>query len=431
METRLDHPEVVSGFEAFSRNRVRAWVAVLAGLWLLMGGSDWFVRFRVFRWQDQWIRARSALAPVSRPRTEAVVQTIPAQTGAGLTRMVPVRSIAARYEEYHPEYERQVDHWGYLNPPGPSDGVYPVVMVGDSYLVELGTQHVAQALGSIGGVSVYNHGMFGAGPFHEMEKFIWSDRFEPPPRVVVWSLSARELGAGLFLRQPLDAWFDKIDVWADHRQGSVRSGIRWERFHPSELSRVWPNTSFVAYGSRRTWAKIKLVVFREWPDEVRGWDDPVYGPLLFYGENLRLLSLYRAEHDAPAVVQTVRRIARRFGERKIVLVVLLVPEKEQIHIAALPPAYQQALAGGPALLAAIQRGLEAEGIPVVNLMPVYQQATMEGRRLYWRDDTHWNDAGIRLAAEELWRVVEPLLEANQESIINIQPSISNDQLSDR
>ena len=48
-------------------------------------------------------------------------------------------------------------------------------------------------------------------------------------------------------------------------------------------------------------------------------------------------------------------------------------------------------------------------MPVVNLMPVFQEATARGEQLYWRDDTHWNDAGIRLAAEELWRVVGPLL----------------------
>ena len=61
------------------------------------------------------------------------------------------------------------------------------------------------------------------------------------------------------------------------------------------------------------------------------------------------------------------------------------------------------------MLAAIAQGLDAAGVPVVNLMPVFQEATARGERLYWRDDTHWNDAGIRLAAEELWRVTGPLL----------------------
>ena len=58
-------------------------------------------------------------------------------------------------------------------------------------------------------------------------------------------------------------------------------------------------------------------------------------------------------------------------------------------------------------------GLQAQGIPVVNLMPVFRNATEQRQRLYWQDDTHWNDAGIRLAAEEIWRVIEPLLKTSE------------------
>jgi hypothetical protein len=410
MEIRLEHPEVLSWFEAAPPPQTRLWGIALAGLWLFISVVDWSARFIVFRWQDQWAPTQTSPAPAGRTRGEATVRAVPAQTGADLSRMVPVPSVAARYAEFHPGYLQHADPWGYLNAPAPADGYYPVVMVGDSFMIALGTQHVAEALGSIGGIPVYNHGMFGAGPFHELEKFIASDRFEPPPLVVVWNLSARELGAPLFLRQPVDAWFDRIDVWAEYRQGTASAGIRWERLKPAELSRAWPNTSLVAYGSRRAWSQARLLVFREWPHDVRGGNDPVFGPMLFYGENLRLLSVYRAEIDAPAVVQTARKIATKFGERGITLVVLLVPEKEQIHVAALPPEYQVALAHGPELLLAIEKGLEAEGIPAVNLMPAFQNATAQGQRLYWRDDTHWNDAGIRLAAEELWLTVGPLLE---------------------
>ncbi|HOO22031.1 MAG TPA: hypothetical protein PL011_11660, partial [Kiritimatiellia bacterium] len=76
----------------------------------------------------------------------------------------------------------------------------------------------------------------------------------------------------------------------------------------------------------------------------------------------------------------------------------------------LPAAHRRALASSADLLAAIAAGLSEAGVPVVNLMPVFREATEAGQRLYWRDDTHWNDAGIALAAEELWRKVEPLLE---------------------
>ena len=338
----------------------------------------------------------------------ATRRTIPAQSGAGLSKMVPVPWLAARYAEFHPEYTEYRDASGYFNEPLPAGKYYDVAMVGDSFMLSLGTQNVAQVLASISGIPVFNHGMYGAGPFLEIRKFLEANRTDLRPRVMVWNLSARELGAPLFLRQPVETWFEQSEAKRSEKPAAAPR-IRWGALTPAELGKAWPNTSVVAYYSRIGWAQIKLLVFRGWPRDVRGVEDPVFGPMLFYGENLRLLPLYSAEQDAAAVVQTVKRVAEGFQGRGITLVVLLVPEKEQIHIAALPAEEQPALAQGPALLAAIEDGLKDANVPVVNLLPVFAAATAQGQRLYWRDDTHWNDAGIRLAAEELWRVLEPIL----------------------
>jgi len=291
--------------------------------------------------------------------------------------------------------------------------------------VSLGTQTVAQALAAVGGVRVYNHARPGTGPFLELRRLIASARFEPPPQVVVWNLTARELGAPLFRRQAVAAWFDR-SLAADATPGvKQRPGILWDHLAPAALREAWPNTSLAAYFSRKAWRQITLGVFREWPAEVLGADDPEFGPMLFYGENLRVLPLLGPETDASAVMRTVEHVARGLRDRGTALVVLLVPEKEQVHAEALPVRHRRALADSTDLLDAIAAGLSEAGVPVVNLMPVFREATETGQRLYWRDDTHWNDAGIRLAAEELWREVEPLLEENQESISNIQHPISS------
>ena len=198
-------------------------------------------------------------------------------------------------------------------------------------------------------------------------------------------------------------------MWDAYAEEEVLPHVRWEMLAPAALRKTWPNTSLTAYFCRRAWGQIKLVVFHAWPRDVLGAEDPQFGPMLFYRENLRMLPLLTPGKNAQDIVQVAAKIAAGFRERGATLVILLVPEKEQIHLRALPAADRQALAGGEALLAEIEAGLEARGTPVVNLMPVFQQATAAGQRLYWRDDTHWNDAGIRLAAKELWRVVEPLL----------------------
>ena len=229
------------------------------------------------------------------------------------------------------------------------------------------------------------------------------------PKVIVWNLSARELGAPLFLRQPIESWFSNPS-FALPGTASTSSGIHWSSFTPSSLGSVWPNTSLMAYFGRRGWSKIKLAVFQEWPSDVLGAEDPQFGPMLFYGENLRVLPLLTPEVDAPAVVQTVVKVATGFRELGVKLVVLLVPEKEQVHIHALPVQHQVNLSRGPELMEDIASGLECYSVPVVNLLPIFQQETEKGQRLFWRDDTHWNDEGIQLAAKEIWRTVEPLLE---------------------
>lgn len=410
MDIRREHPESLSEFEHAPARHVRAWSLAFLVFWLLLAGWDWAARFALFRWQDLlWTRPAPPPAQVQQSAAGATSQVVPAQTGAGLARMVPVPWIASRYMESHPEYVEYRDAWGYANPPPPADGYYPVVMTGDSFMLSLGTQNVAQVLAELGRIPVYNHARQGSGPLLEIQRFIFSTRFEPPPKVVVWNLLGRELGAPLFLRQPVEAWFAKINVWDSYIQKEERGGLRWRQLATGRLSRDWPDTSVIAYLCRRGWGLAELAVFREWPRDVLGAEDPQFGPMLFYRENLRVLPTLAPGENSPGVVKTVARIARGLRERGTTLVVLLVPEKEQVHFQALSPADRQALASGPQLFADIETGLEQEGVPVVNLMPVFRKATAAGQRLYWRDDTHWNDAGIRLAAEELWRVVDPLL----------------------
>jgi SGNH hydrolase-like domain, acetyltransferase AlgX len=411
METRLDHPEVLTDFEAASARRVRRWVVFCMVVWLLLMAGDWVLRFQAFRWQDQWLPPPKPATTIltGSEKGQTVYRTIPARQGAGLTTMLPISWIAKRYEEFHPEYQVPEDPYGYCNAPLPEGKTYDVLMLGDSFMLSLGTQNIAQVLAEISGVEVYNHARLGAGPFLQMRLFLWTDRFDPPPRVVVWNLTARDLQAHMFLKQSVDDWFDG---WEDPLIGQIEATtrIQWNFLAPSELRKSWPNTSLMAYFSRRTWGQLKQGVFRGWPQDVLGADHPTFGPMLFYRENLRVLPLLSSEVDAPAVVQTAAKVARRFKERGLTLVVLLVPEKEQVYAQALSLEDQQALARGPALLSAIETGLKAEGIPVVNMMPAFQEATEQGTQVYWRDDTHWNDTGIRLAAEELWTVTEPLLQ---------------------
>jgi len=246
-----NHPELLDVFVSAPPGRSRAWVGVWLTAGFLLLAGDWVARFGPFRWQDVWW---PSTGPVSTAAVSAApqVRTLPAQTGAGLTQMLPFAGMAARYAEFHPETIQPLDSWGYFNASTPEEGICPIVMVGDSFMVVLGTQTVAQVLAAIGHVRVYNHARMGTGPFLELRRFIASDRFHPPPQVVVWNLTARELGAPLFQRQAVAAWFDR-SLGVDDGTRTQPSRILWDHLTPAALRRAWPNTSLVAYFSRKAW----------------------------------------------------------------------------------------------------------------------------------------------------------------------------------
>lgn len=411
MEERLEQPTALSEFEANHPARARAWAWIALACWALVLLGDWGLRFRRFRWQDQWMPVRAAPSATASPagaKAAARVRSVPAQPAGILAQMVPVRRIADRYAEELPAHVQHVDEWGYFNPPFPGVDGYRVVFLGDSVLVARGTQTLVQAVATLAGLPMYNHGRAGSGPFLEMIRFLASDRFERFPDVVVWNLSARELGAPLFERQPIGSWFEP-NVRAHPLLVPRAYGMRWNALAPAALGKAWPDTSAMAYFARRAWSRIKLAVLQSWADDVVGETDPLQGPMLFYRPNLEVLTQLEQERDAPVVISKVLEAAEGFRRKGAHLVVLLVPEKEQVHVRAFSPERQEALDRAATMMETIERGLEDNGVAAINLLPPFLDATLRGQRLFWRDDTHWNDAGIQLAAEEIWRTLEPLL----------------------
>jgi len=89
--------------------------------------------------------------------------------------------------------------------------------------------------------------------------------------------------------------------------------------------------------------------------------------------------------------------------RQIELLVVLVPNKYTVYE---PLLLEPDPGRGRALwLDEVDAYLQRTGVATLNLTrPMRARAAREldqGRLLYWIDDTHWNAAGIRLAAEEI------------------------------
>jgi alginate O-acetyltransferase complex protein AlgJ len=163
-----------------------------------------------------------------------------------------------------------------------------------------------------------------------------------------------------------------------------------------------PDTSFVAQAGQWLWTRLRYLLFRQ----LHPWVVPAAGeigggPMLFFDYHIETLKWTESERDVPTVVAVIEDVAAICAARGIELIVVLIPEKEEVYRDWIPQAHHPAAGWPPSPLAPLTQKLQQAGIKTVNLLPVFQQATQSGQVVYWRDDTHWNPEGAGLAAEEL------------------------------
>src|SRR5262249_48621416 len=119
-------------------------------------------------------------------------------------------------------------------------------------------------------------------------------------------------------------------------------------------------------------------------------------PMLFYPPDIKA-SLRRG----PVDVSGFERLGRELKERGWRLVVLLLHTKYTVYRSLLEDDDGPVRADKP-YLNAVEECLRAADIPTVNLLRPLQQNAVEdyqqGSYIYWLDDTHWNAAGITVAA---------------------------------
>jgi hypothetical protein len=128
--------------------------------------------------------------------------------------------------------------------------------------------------------------------------------------------------------------------------------------------------------------------------------------MLFYRYHVETLKAPLPAGDIPLVASAVKELEELCRTRGMALIVVFIPEKEQVYRDGLPSRYnppEHPLP--PSSLWALETRLRQDGIAVLNLLPVFQAATERGQRLYWRDDTHWNPAGVELAATRVWQAL--------------------------
>lgn len=398
-------PPLVLVFEhPASRGRVPVIPLLLALLWLGLGVGDWFMRFQWFGWHRNFV-VRAAAPPAADQPARAVTNG-PSQ-GGDLSRLIGIRAAAARYEQGRPAATNFVDASGFRNTPPVLDR-YPVVVVGDSYAAAgpRGDDVLAARLASDLAVPVYNHAVDGRGTFWALVRFFASAHFRGrEPRVLVWPVIEREI-AGVYF---LGGLSQVLTAQPPSNAPAARAArIDWAQLAPRALKRSLPNTSAYSLAAGKVWNRLRhSLLGRLNPAVVPSASDAAGGPMLFYAEALAAQRWSDEVRDLPRLQEAFARLAGLARARGIEPLIVLVPDKERVYAASLPAGVRASVR--PSVLPEVEARLRSAGIRVVNLLPAFESAAGRGELLFWRDDTHWNPDGIRLAARTIAPEVRRLL----------------------
>lgn len=380
-------------------------VAFIALAWMALGTLDWWMRFRWFRWQDTWI-IRPETRVVESGRVAYAV-TNPVTRGGDITHLIGIPAVAARYEEERPSTVIWTDEYGYRNYPPVTGRDYAIVVVGDSYMQNGRTmdESFSRLLEEVSGISVYCHALEGVGSFLGIIKYLEADRFkEKPPRILIWGLIEREISGVYFEGLVYQLYSMSRPKTALRNRASVNG---WA-FHPRTLKASLPNTSVISQFSSKVWNLVRYRIFGRIAPYVIPIDQPIGGrQVLFYYPSIDAMTWSASRRDVARVAKAVKYLDDECRRRNIRLVILLIPDKEQVYLEHIPSRFNtKDKPIQPSCLIPLEQELAAYGIPVINLLGPYREEAVRDELLYWADDTHWNTAGIRLAAQRTWDVLK-------------------------
>ncbi len=126
---------------------------------------------------------------------------------------------------------------------------------------------------------------------------------------------------------------------------------------------------------------------------------------LFLSEELQTWSNGAANMQAR--LDLVAQVARKLERDKVKLIVLLVPDKIRLY-----PQQSFWAHDDPARYQAALQGLQARRIELVDPLPALQNAARQSV-VYYRSDTHWNQLGAKIAAEQVALRIRGLSQPNR------------------
>jgi alginate O-acetyltransferase complex protein AlgJ len=268
---------------------------------------------------------------------------------------------------------------------------HDVVIVGDSNIVGTGlTQEeiFSEVLEEALGMSVYPLSPASMNTFLRDRRFL-----QDPPKIVILESIEREITDLPTLRKQSPSR-SKVQVRIEEIGFRLRDGVkesRWVQSLTVLLDRLCKmNMLHYVRASLRRMAP----PFRSSHITAPTKDGPVF-----------FLQGARANQPVPrdqleGAVRTIKAYRDLLASKGIRFIFLPVPNKETIYYEALGT-------GRPVFLSQLVAALETQGIETVDIQKAFEGAFRNDSVLLYRaGDTHWNEKGVRLAADFIRKLIE-------------------------
>lgn len=299
-----------------------------------------------------------------------------------------------------------MDEEGYRNVHGKRRSDAPVVVVGDSFIAGVGNtdqETFAVELERLTGIPMESYVP------GDLSLLLTENRFPDLRRgtLLVWGRVERNLTAG----------DGEIQKWM--RDTSCFTETPWKRLIRTSKTFVkqrignwveYANISPLRRIGQRAFQRIRFALTGGHANTVILSEDG--SDMLFYSKDVRLLRQDAADRQIADVADAIAHAQDCLARRGLSLLFVPIPDKPHIEHAHVPEDRKPSMPLSPDPLSTLQKELSVRGVRVVDLLPAFQEYAGT-TLLYWKDDTHWNGKGIRLAAEETAFLVADMLQDNQ------------------
>lgn len=288
--------------------------------------------------------------------------------------------------------------------PKPLDTPCQITVAGASFCAA-GTDYdrsLAGQLEKITGRTTRSLAWPGAGPIQSIEWALSQKETTAQGDTVVWGIVQRSLQANSFV--PLAKRLSEQGDLRSVSKGSwikslAKKSLRWHNAFEEHLKITSPARDL----AKSVAPSIPPIAIDP------GWTSPVSlvrwrgEPALFYTPAVASVFQSFESRGGQVLVNTIDRARLAFEKRGQRLLVVLIPDKYQVARGNCEPSLDEGRdAPETPVTEAFRAALEAKGIEVMDLLPQFRAGEAAGEGyLYRRDDTHWADVAIRMAAEAI------------------------------